>query len=231
MVKTNKLTIREWDASDRPREKYLSKGKNALSNAELLAILFRNGTAQESALDLSKRLLTSANNSLNQLANFTVEELLKIKGIGNAKAITVLAAFELGRRRRSEKIEEQKKIKYTEDVIELMQHQLADLKYEEFWVIFVNQSSTIIKMEKIWKGGITSTTVDIRLIMKSALECFATGIILCHNHPSGAVKPSQADIQLTNTIKQASTILNISLIDHVIMSNEKYYSFFSEGLI
>ncbi|HHU47008.1 MAG TPA: DNA repair protein RadC [Bacteroidales bacterium] len=231
MVKTNKLTIREWDASDRPREKYLSKGKNALSNAELLAILFRNGTAQESALDLSKRLLTSANNSLNQLANFTVEELLKIKGIGNAKAITVLAAFELGRRRRSEKIEEQKKIKYTEDVIELMQHQLADLKYEEFWVIFVNQSSTIIKMEKIGKGGITSTTVDIRLIMKSALECFATGIILCHNHPSGAVKPSQADIQLTNTIKQASTILNISLIDHVIMSNEKYYSFFSEGLI
>ena len=154
MVKTNKLTIREWDASDRPREKYLSKGKNALSNAELLAILFRNGTAQESALDLSKRLLTSANNSLNQLANFTVEELLKIKGIGNAKAITVLAAFELGRRRRSEKIEEQKKIKYTEDVIELMQHQLADLKYEEFWVIFVNQSSTIIKMEKIGKAGL-----------------------------------------------------------------------------
>lgn len=231
MQETNKLTIRQWDVSDRPREKYLSKGKNSLSNAELLAILFRNGTVQESALDLSKRLLAFANNSLNQLANFTVEELLKIKGIGNAKAVTVLAAFELGRRRRSEKIEIQKKIKYTEDVIELMQHQLADLKYEEFWVIFVNQSSTIIKMEKIGKGGITSTTVDVRLIMKSALECFATGIILCHNHPSGEVNPSKADIQLTNTIKQASNVLNINLLDHIVMSNEKYYSFFSEGLI
>jgi DNA repair protein RadC len=225
-----KLTIPRWDISDRPREKYITKGKNALSDAELIAILFRSGTAQESALDLSRRLLSICDNSLNKLAYLTIEDLVKIKGIGHAKAVSLHAAFELGRRRRSETIENRKKIKCTADIIELMQHQLADLKHEEFWVIFINQSSTIIKMENISKGGITSTTVDVRLIMKTALECFATGLILCHNHPSGEVQPSQADIQLTQRIKSAAELLNISLIDHVVMSNEKYYSFFSEGI-
>lgn len=226
-----KLTIPRWDISDRPREKYIAKGKNALSDAELIAILFRSGTAEESALDLSRRLLVTCENSLNKLANLSVEDLLKIKGIGHAKAVSLHAAFELGRRRRSETIENRKKIKCTGDIIELMQHQLADLKHEEFWVIFINQSSTIIKMENISKGGITSTTVDVRLIMKTALECFATGLILCHNHPSGEVQPSQADINLTQRIKSAAELLNISLIDHVVMSNEKYYSFFSEGIL
>ncbi len=226
-----KLTIPRWDISDRPREKYIAKGKNALSDAELIAILFRSGTAQESALDLSRRLLSICDNSLNKLAYLTIEELVKIKGIGHAKAVSLHAAFELGRRRRSETIENRKKIKCTADIIELMQHQLADLKHEEFWVIFINQSSTIIKMENISKGGITSTTVDVRLIMKTALECFATGLILCHNHPSGEVDPSHADIQLTQRIKSAAELLNISLIDHVVMSNEKYYSFFSEGIL
>lgn len=226
-----KLTIPRWDISDRPREKYIAKGKNALSDAELIAILFRSGTAQESALDLSRRLLSICDNSLNKLAYLTIEELVKIKGIGHAKAVSLHAAFELGRRRRSETIENRKKIKCTADIIELMQHQLADLKHEEFWVIFINQSSTIIKMENISKGGITSTTVDVRLIMKTALECFATGLILCHNHPSGEVDPSHADIQLTQRIKSAAELLNISLIDHIVMSNEKYYSFFSEGIL
>lgn len=226
-----KLTIPRWDISDRPREKYIAKGKNALSDAELIAILFRSGTAQESALDLSRRLLSICDNSLNKLAYLTIEELVKIKGIGHAKAVSLHAAFELGRRRRSETIENRKKIKCTADIIELMQHQLADLKHEEFWVIFINQSSTIIKMENISKGGITSTTVDVRLIMKTALECFATGLILCHNHPSGEVDPSHADIQLTQRIKSAAELLNISLIDHVVMSNEKYYSFFCEGIL
>lgn len=226
-----KLTIPRWDISDRPREKYIAKGKNALSDAELIAILFRSGTAQESALDLSRRLLSICDNSLNKLAYLTIEELVKIKGIGHAKAVSLHAAFELGRRRRSETIENRKKIKCTEDILELMQHQLADLKHEEFWVIFVNQSSTIIKMENISKGGITSTAVDVRLIMKTALECFATGLILCHNHPSGEVDPSQADIHLTQRIKSAGELLNILLIDHVVMSNENYYSFFSEGIL
>lgn len=226
-----KLTIPRWDISDRPREKYIAKGKNALSDAELIAILFRSGTAQESALDLSRHLLSICDNSLNKLASLSIEDLVKIKGIGHAKAVSLHAAFELGRRRRSETIENRKKIKCTGDIIELMQHQLADLKHEEFWVIFINQSSTIIKMENISKGGITSTTVDVRLIMKTALECFATGLILCHNHPSGEVQPSQADINLTQRIKSAAELLNISLIDHVVMSNEKYYSFFSEGIL
>jgi len=226
-----RLTIPEWDVSDRPREKYLSKGKNALSDAELIAILFRSGSSQESALDLARKLLTYCDNSLNQLANLTIEDLIKIKGIGNAKAISLQVAFELGKRRRAESVISRKKIKSTNDILELMQHRLVDLKYEEFWVIYVNQSSAIIKMENISKGGLTSTTVDVRIIMKIALECFATGLILCHNHPSGEVKPSDADIKLTQRIKSAALTLNLSVIDHVIISNDKYYSFFNDSML
>ena len=224
-----RLTIKEWSVQDRPREKYAKNGAVALSDAELIAILLRTGSETESAVGLAKRLLSSSNNSLNVLSEKTLPELSEIKGIGQAKAIALLTAFEIGRRIRTEKVELQPHIQNSMDVVNLMQAKIAYLKHEEFWVIYLNNANLILKTVQISKGGITSTEVDTRIVMQEAVMLKATQIILCHNHPSGSVKPSKADITLTEKINKISRIMDIVLVDHVIIHREKYYSFAEEG--
>ena len=221
----DKLSITDWSVNDRPREKYAAKGAAALSDAELIAILLRTGNASETAVDLAKRLLSSCHNQLNTLSEMTLRQLTDIKGIGQAKATALQAAFELGCRIRSEKIENEQHILYARDVMEIMQGKLSNLKHEEFWAIYLNQASKILKTDQIGKGGITATIVDIRLIMQDAILLGATAIIVCHNHPSGALTPSEADLNLTRQIKSAAEMLNIKLLDHIIMHKTKYYSF------
>ena len=225
----SRLSISQWCVDDRPREKYFLKGAASLSDAELIAILLRTGTASNSAVDIAKKILHSCQNQLNKLTDLSVEQLLKIDGIGPAKAVTLQAAFELGRRIRSEKIEQQQHIHSSEDVLEIMQKKIAHLKHEEFWVIYLNQASKILQIEQIGKGGLTSTTVDIRLIFQTALCCEATNIIVCHNHPSGSTKPSKADILLTCQIEEAANFFNINLLDHVILHKNSFYSFHENG--
>lgn len=228
---TSRLTIREWSVSDRPREKYMVGGAQNLSDAELIAILLRTGTQKESAVDVAKRLLAANSNSLNAVSSLTMSELTQIAGIGKVKAITLRAAFELGRRRRAEVIEEQKSIGSMEDVVEVMQSRMAETTHEEFWVIYVNQASVILNIERIGAGGLTATTVDVRLIIRKAIEALATGIFLCHNHPSGNLKPSQQDIKLTHQICKAADLFNIKVLDHVIVCKNQGFSFYAEGML
>lgn len=230
-LESRKLKISDWSLNDRPREKCLEKGFHSLSDAELIAILIRNGSSDESAVDLGKRILSMNGNSLNALADMNLQELLRIYGIGTVKAITIKAAFELGQRRRSEKITVRKRIKFASDIVELMQDKIAAIPHEEFWVVFVNQSTKILGIENFGKGGLTSTTVDIRMIVKRALECNATGLLLCHNHPSGEVMPSAHDRLLTQQIKEALQLFTIKLLDHLILYHDIYYSFQAEGLL
>ena len=224
-----RLTIKEWSVQDRPREKYAKNGAIALSDAELIAILLRTGNESESAVELAKHLLSSSDNSLNALSEKTLQELSEIKGIGQVKAITLLTAFEIGRRIRSEKVELKPHIQNSLDVVNLMQAKIAYLNHEEFWVIYLNNANTILKTVQISKGGITSTEVDTRIVMQEAVILKATQIILCHNHPSGSVKPSKADIALTEKINKISRIMDIILVDHIIIHRENYYSFAEEG--
>lgn len=224
-----RLTIKEWSVQDRPREKYAKNGAIALSDAELIAILLRTGNESESAVELAKHLLSSSDNSLNALSEKTLQELSEIKGIGQVKAITLLTAFEIGRRIRSEKVELKPHIQNSMDVVNLMQAKIAYLNHEEFWVIYLNNANTILKTVQISKGGITSTEVDTRIVMQEAVILKATQIILCHNHPSGSVKPSKADIALTEKINKISRIMDIILVDHIIIHRENYYSFAEEG--
>ena len=224
-----RLTIKEWSVQDRPREKYAKNGAVALSDAELKAILIRTGSETESAVELAKRLLSSSNNSLNVLSEKTLHELSELKGIGQAKAIALLTAFEIGRRIRTEKVELQPHIQNSMDVVNLMQAKIAYLKHEEFWVIYLNNANLILKAVQISKGGISSTEVDARIVMQEAVMLKATQIILCHNHPSGSVKPSKADLTLTEKINKISRIMDIVLVDHIIIHRENYYSFAEEG--
>jgi DNA repair protein RadC len=224
-----RLTIKEWSVQDRPREKYAKNGAIALSDAELIAILLRTGNESESAVELAKHLLSSSDNSLNTLSEKTLQELSEIKGIGQVKAITLLTAFEIGRRIRTEKVELKPHIQNSLDVVNLMQAKIAYLNHEEFWVIYLNNANTILKTVQISKGGITSTEVDTRIVMQEAVILKATQIILCHNHPSGSVKPSKADIALTEKINKISRIMDIILVDHIIIHRENYYSFAEEG--
>lgn len=226
-----KLTIKKWGISERPREKYLYKGFQSLSDAELVAILIRSGSQDESAVDVGRRLLKMNDGSLNQLADMTIEELMTVPGIGEVKAITIKTVFELGQRRRSEKVTDKKKIKFATDIVELMQDKIAHIVHEEFWVIFLNQASKIQKVENFGKGGMTATTVDIRLIMKKALNYNATALLLCHNHPSGDVVPSEQDIRLTNQVRDAAMLFNIKLLDHLVLNKDNYFSFQAEGLL
>ena len=226
-----RLTIKEWSVQDRPREKYARNGAAALSDAELIAILFRTGNASESAVELAKRLLSSSNNSLNELSEKTLRELSENKGIGQAKAMALLTAFEIGRRVRAEKVEQKPQIQNSMDVVNFMQNKIAYLNHEEFWVLYLNNANLILKTAQISKGGITSTEVDTRIVMQEAVVQKATQLILCHNHPSGSVKPSRADINLTEKISKAAKIMDIALVDHIIIHREKYYSFAEEGRI
>ena len=227
----SRLTILQWSAEDRPREKYAARGASALSNAELIAILLRTGTAHESAVDVAKRLLASCDNQLNVLAERKLSQMMETNGIGQAKATTLLAAFELCKRMRSERITQARHIYRTSDVVELMQDKIALLKHEEFWVIFLNQASKILKIEQVGRGGISNTAVDIRLIIQEAVMLEATHMIVCHNHPSGSVRPSLQDKTLTRQIRDAANIFNLHLTDHIILHKDAYFSFAEEGML
>jgi DNA repair protein RadC len=231
MSKIKNLSIKEWSADDRPREKLLAKGIASLSDAELIAIIIGSGTKEESAVDVSKKILNLVSNNLNELGKLGIAELKKIKGIGEAKAISIIAALELGRRRKVSEVTERIKIASSNDIYQLFHPILADLPHEEFWVVFLNRSNKIIDKQKISQGGISGTVTDVRIILKMAIEKFATSLILCHNHPSGNNKPSDADITITKKIKESGTLMDISLLDHLIITDGYYYSFADEGLL
>ena len=224
-------SIKYWAEDDRPREKLLLKGKNALSDAELMAILLRSGDRTKSAVDLSKDILNSASNNLIELSKFTVEELLKFKGIGEAKALSVIAALELGRRRRGAEVIQKEKITNSNDVFELFQSIMEDYKYESFWVLLLNRANKIIKKTQISDGGVSGTVADPKRIFKISLENDASGIILCHNHPSGNIKPSEADIKLPKKIKEGGVLLDINVLDHIIIGDENYFSFADQNML
>jgi len=229
--KPTSFSIKNWSQDDQPREKLLYKGKATLSDAELLAILIGSGNREESAVALCKRIFASVDNNLSELGKLSISQLMEFKGIGEAKAITIAAALELGRRRRGEEALEKKKISSSNSVFELMQPIIGELEHEEFWIIFLNNSNKVIHKKQLSKGGITGTLVDVRLVLKSALEVGATGLILAHNHPSGTLKPSEADKQLTNKLKTASESLDIKVLDHLIITEKAYFSFADENLL
>jgi DNA repair protein RadC len=226
-----KQSIKLWAEDDRPREKLLLKGKSVLSDAELVAILLRSGNQSQSAVDLAKSILNAVSNNLIELSKCTVKELLSFRGIGEAKALSIIAAMELGRRRRGAKVLEKEKIGNSCDVFEIFYSILEDCKYENFWILLLNRANKIISKAQISDGGVSGTVADPKKIFKISLEQNASSIILCHNHPSGNIKPSDADLKLTKKIRNAGEFLDIHVLDHIIIGEEKYFSFADEGLI
>ncbi|MCD6178362.1 MAG: DNA repair protein RadC [Bacteroidales bacterium] len=224
-------SIKYWAEEDRPREKLILKGKSSLSNAEILAILIGSGNRDESAVELSQRILTENNNNLNVLSGLSVNDLKKFKGIGEAKALNIIAALELGRRRRSSEALEQKTIRSSRDAFELLYADLADKSFEEFWIILLKRNNQIISKKRISEGGIAGTVADPKKIFKMALDAQASSIILCHNHPSGNLKASEQDNQLTHKIVQAGKTLEIAVLDHLIFGNDNYFSFADENIL
>lgn len=229
--KPTPFSIKHWSDDDKPREKLVQKGKSVLSDAELIAILIGSGSRNESAVALSKRILASVNNNLNELGKLSISQLMQFKGIGEAKAVGIAAALEIGRRRRGEDAQKIVKITGSQSVFELLQPAMGDLPHEEFWIVYLNNSNKVIHSGQLSKGGITGTLVDVRLVMKQALELGAVGLILAHNHPSGALKPSEADKQLTQKLKLAATALDITILDHVIITQKAYFSFADEQML
>ena len=225
-----KLTINNWAGEDRPREKMASLGAEALSNAELLAILIGSGSTKESAVDLMKRVLADSKNNLNTLGKMSIHELCQYNGIGEAKAITILAACELGKRRQMESPEERPDLGTATRLYNYMHPIMQDLDVEEFWVLLLNQHYRLIKKVRISHGGITETAVDIRIIMKEAVLANTTILAVCHNHPSGNLKPSRQDDELTKSIKRACELMHIHFLDHVIITDGQYYSYHESGL-
>lgn len=225
------FSIKDWNEDDRPREKLMAQSKAALTDAELVAILIGSGNREESAVALSQRIMASANNNLDTLGKFSVKELMQFKGIGEAKAISIVAALELGRRRKESGPAQLKKITSSQSVFHIMQPILGDLPHEEFWVIYVNNSNKVLRKLQLSKGGITGTLVDVRLAFKSALEIGAVAILLVHNHPSGTLKPSAADKNLTDKIKTAGLSLDVKVLDHIIITEDAYFSFADEGMM
>ena len=223
--------IRSWSEDDKPREKLLLKGKTALSDAELIAILIGSGSRNESAVSLSQRILASVDYNLNALGKLSVNQLNHFKGIGDAKAITIQAAMELGRRRRLEAAVELQKITSSKTIFDIMQPIIGELMYEEFWIVYLNNSNKIIAKSQLSKGGITGTVVDVRLVFKTALELGAVGIILVHNHPSGTIQPSEADKQITQKLKSGGEYLDIRILDHIIVTETQYFSFSDAGIL
>jgi DNA repair protein RadC len=227
----SKLTIKHWSEEDQPREKLMNKGKAVLSTAELIAILIGSGNSDQSAVELSKQILDSVNSNLSALSKLSIHDLMKFKGIGEAKAISIIAALELGRRRKETDSDERVKITSSKDAYNMMYESMVDLPHEEFWVIYLNRANLVVRKERTTSGGITGTIVDARLIFKTAVECLACGIILVHNHPSGNKEPSQADKQLTTKLREAGKLLDIPVLDHLIFTDSAYYSFADEGLL
>ena len=226
-----KLTIRQLAEEDRPREKMMTKGSEALSDAELIAILIGSGNADESAVTLSQRMLASCSGDLNSLGKWGLENFCTFKGMGPAKSLTVMAALELGRRRKLQERKERTRITSSVDIYELFHPLMADLPTEEFWVLLLNRSNRVIDKVRISSGGIDQTTADVRTILREALLARATQMVLIHNHPSGNIQPSQEDKHITERIKGAGRLMNISVIDHVIVTDGAYYSFNDEGIL
>ncbi|HOF19805.1 MAG TPA: DNA repair protein RadC [Bacteroidales bacterium] len=225
------LKITDWAAEDRPREKLIHKGTSSLSNAELLGILISSGTRDKSAVDLGRELLSMAKNNLNNLGKLTISDFTKLNGIGPARAVTIAAALELGRRRKLAEAESFVLIKSSKDVADIFQPILSDLAHEEFWILYLNRSNKVISRMKLSQGGISGTVIDVRLILKKAVECLASGIILCHNHPSGNLNPSEADTKITKKIREAGSYMDVQLLDHLIISEKEYFSFADNGLL
>ncbi|RDI58441.1 RadC family protein [Flavobacterium glaciei] len=230
MAENSFFPITNWSEDDKPREKLMLKGKSVLSDAELIAILIGSGSRSESAVDLSKRILASVDNNLNALGKLSLSQLMQFRGIGEAKAISIIAALELGRRRRGEDAVELKKITSSKVIFEIMQPIIGELPHEEFWIIYMNNSNKVIAKSQLSKGGITGTLVDVRIVFKTALEMGATALILCHNHPSGTLIPSEADKQITRKLKLAGDSLEIKVLDHLIVTETSYFSFADEGI-
>jgi len=225
------LKITDWAVEDRPREKLLRNGISSLSDAELLAILISSGTKDKSAVDLGRELLSVVNNNLNTLGKLTIADFKKLHGIGTARAVTIAAALELGRRRKMTEIPDIIQIKCSKDVAEIFQPLLSDLVHEEFWILFLNRSNKVIDRMKLSQGGVSGTVTDVRIVMKKAIEYLASGIIVCHNHPSGNLNPSESDTKITQKIKEAGNLMDIQLLDHLIISDKEYYSFADNGLL
>ena len=229
--KPKSFSIKNWSDDDKPREKLVSKGRSVLSDAELIAILIGSGSRSESAVELSKRILASVDNNLNELGRLSVKQLMAFKGIGEAKAVTIAAALEVGRRRRGEDSLKIEKIGSSKDAFHLLQPIMGDLEHEEFWILYLNNSNKVLKKTQMSKGGITGTLVDVRLVIKETLELGAVAIILAHNHPSGTLRPSNADKQITQKIKGACETMDIKVLDHLIITQKTYYSFADENIL
>lgn len=231
MDKISKTSIKQWADDDKPREKLLHKGPSALSNAELIAILIGSGNASESAVELAKRVMNDVNDNFAELARLTIQDLQKYKGIGEAKAITIAAAMELGRRRSASVLNEKALVKDSKSAYILFQRELGDLNYESFCILLLNRANKVLKTIRISDGGITGTVVDQRKVFKLALDHNATALILGHNHPSGQLTPSDADKVLTKKMKEAGAVLDIPVLDHIIVGDGNYYSFADEGIM
>ena len=225
------VSIKNWAEDDRPREKLLSKGREALSDAELIAILLGSGIKSFSALDIAKSILNKVENNISALARLSVNDLKKFKGVGEARAIAIVSALELGRRRKSSEVPAKPRIRGAKDIYDLMSEHLLDLDHEEFWIVLLNRRNALIKKIHISTGGVAGTVVDPKIILKWAIEELSSGLVLIHNHPSGNIKPSEKDIQITKNMAKASEYLDIKLLDHLIFAQQGYFSFAEEGLL
>lgn len=231
LAKPDSFSIKHWSTDDKPREKLLRKGRSILSDAELVAILIGSGSTKESAVKLSKRILASVENNLNALGRLSVKQLMKFNGIGEAKALAIVAALELGRRRREEGPQKISSIGSSKDAYLLLHPIIGELPHEEFWIVYLNNSKRVMHSAQLSKGGITATLVDVRLVMKQALDLGAVALILAHNHPSGTLKPSAADMEITKKLKIASEAMEIRVLDHLIITEKEYFSFADEQLL
>lgn len=230
-MQEHKYSIKQWAKDERPREKLLSSGAENLSNAELLALLIQNGTRKQSALDLAREIMKLGRDNLGELGKLSVRELMRVKGIGEAKAVTIAAALELGRRRENSRLSDKEPVRGSQDIARYLQVRFRDLRHEVFAVLYLNRANKIRHFEIVSEGGITGTVADPRIILRKALEQDAVSLILCHNHPSGSLRPSRSDEMLTAKIKSAAAFLDLTVLDHIIVSEEGYYSFADEGIL
>lgn len=225
------MSIKFLAEDDRPREKFLSKGKNSLSDSELLAIIMGSGNKDETAIELARKILASVNNNWHQLSLLSLKDLMRFKGVGEVKAISIATALEIGRRRADQQLPEKRLISGSKDAYLILKNHLSDLRTEEFWAVFLNQSNKVIHLTQLTQGGINQSIVDIRVLFRTALDHYSTGIIIAHNHPSGNLKPSIDDLDITQKIKEAGNMLSIQLLDHLIVTQNSYLSFSDEGLL
>ncbi|MBB4805380.1 DNA repair protein RadC [Chryseobacterium defluvii] len=225
------MSIKILAIDDRPREKFLLKGRNSVSDSELLAIIMGSGSKQETAVELARKILASVDHNWHQLSLLSVKDLMKFKGVGEVKAISIATALEIGRRRSGQEVSEKTIVSNSDDAYQVFKNQLSDLRAEEFWAIFLNQSNKVVHISKLTQGGISQSVVDVRILFKTALDHYSTGIIIAHNHPSGSLKPSREDINITQKIQEAGKFLNVQLLDHLIITQNAYFSFSDEGLL